>query len=95
MIPKLLNLPTIVFDELAEEGVNTDVNTEGRDGDGFVLLIVVYSLLGVIFLFVHDRANIKLDKVICLQILHEGIYHLLITRINIGFCIIRLSGNQV
>ena len=41
MIPKLLHLPTSVFDELAEEGVNTDVNTEGRDGDGFVLLIVI------------------------------------------------------
>ena len=45
MIPRLLNLKTTVFDELAEEGVDTDVNTEGRDGDGFVLLIVVYSLL--------------------------------------------------
>ena len=41
MIPKLLHLKTSVFDELAEEGVNTDVNTEGRDGDGFVLLIVI------------------------------------------------------
>ena len=41
MIPKLLNLKTTVFDELAEEGVNTDVYTESRDGDGFVLLIVI------------------------------------------------------
>ena len=27
MIPKLLNLEPAIFDELAEEGVNTDVNT--------------------------------------------------------------------
>ncbi len=38
MIQKLLYLKPTVFDELAEEGVDTDIDTEGGDGDGFVLL---------------------------------------------------------